>query len=290
MPFFSVIIPTFNRYGPVKRAIDSVLAQTRDDYELIVVDDGSTDETPAIEREYAGRITYLRQDNRGVSAARNLGIAVSRGDCIAFLDSDDLWLPEKLDAHTAFIIANPSVRIHQTGEVWIRGGRRVNQMKKHLKKEGDIFLLSLDLCLVSPSAVVLHRGLLEETGNFDDRLPVCEDYDLWLRILWRERVGLIPERLVIKYGGHADQLSRRHRCMDRFRVYAIVNLLSRYAAEMDPWKADAAAAKAIEKCDILAAGAGRRGNEVFRRRIETVRAQLLMKDYNSIDSANLLAE
>ncbi|HDP81293.1 MAG TPA: glycosyltransferase [Spirochaetes bacterium] len=290
MPFFSVIIPTFNRFEPTRRAVESVLAQTFTDFELIVVDDGSTDGTGRLAEMYAGRVLYLRQENRGVSAARNLGISRSTSAYITFLDSDDLWLPAKLAAHAAFITRNPSVRIHQTGEQWVRRGRGVNQMKKHLKKEGDIFAPSLDLCLVSPSAVCVERRLVEEAGFFDEAMAVCEDYDLWLRVLWREKAGLIPEKLTVKHGGHEDQLSRRYWGMDRFRVYAIMKLLDRHGADMGPAQVEAAAAAALKKCAVLAAGAKKRGNLALLEKVERAAAAIERRDCNSRDYGTLLTE
>lgn len=263
MPFFSVVIPTYNRCEQAARAAESVLAQDFTDLELILVDDGSTDATPLLEEKYAGRLRYLRQENRGVSAARNLGIRASCAPHIAFLDSDDLWLPGKLSAQRAYIAAHPEIRIHQTNERWIRRGRRVNPMKKHAKPEGDIFIRSLELCLVSPSAVSIRRDLFDEAGLFDERLPACEDYDLWLRISWRERVGLVPGELVTRYGGHDDQLSRRFPAMDRFRVYSILRLLESRGDELPEAYRRAAEETARRKCRILMEGARRRGNAAF---------------------------
>ena len=222
MPLFSVIIPTFNRKEETARAVRSVLAQTLSDHEIIVVDDGSTDGTPLLREEFGGRIIYLSQKNSGVSSARNRGIRESSSRYIAFLDSDDLWLPDKLAAHREFLARNGGMAIHQTNETWIRKGRRVNPMNRHRKPSGHIFIASLDLCLVSPSAVCMERSLFDRYGLFDELLPACEDYDLWLRISSREPVGLIDRELTVKHGGHDDQLSKKFWGMDRFRLYAIL--------------------------------------------------------------------
>lgn len=290
MPFFSVVIPAHNRCESASRAVESVLAQDFHDLELILVDDGSTDATPQLEERYAGRLRYLRQENRGVSAARNAGIRASCAPHIAFLDSDDLWLPGKLSAQRSYIAAHPGIRVHQTNERWIRGGRRVNPMKKHGKPEGDIFLPSLELCLVSPSSVSIRRELFDEAGLFDERLPVCEDYDLWLRISWRERVGLIPDELVVKYGGHNDQLSRRYRGMDRFRVYSILKLLGAHGDDLPAEYRRAAEETARRKCRILIQGARRRGNAAFETLLSQALRAIDEGSYSSRDFESLAGE
>lgn len=225
VPLISVIIPTYNRLEFLRPAVESVLKQTVGDYELIVIDDGSADGTGEGLKPYRNLLQYIYQENRGVSAARNRGLQAARGDWIAFLDSDDYWLPAKLETQLRFFTENPQAYICQTEEIWIRHGRRVNPQKKHRKFSGDIFLPSLIRCIVSPSAVMIHREFLNHIGPFDESLPACEDYDLWLRIACRFPVFLIEEPLVVKQGGHPDQLSRRIPFLDRFRIQALVKLL-----------------------------------------------------------------
>lgn len=290
MPFFSIIIPSYNRAQMLKRAINSVLSQEFTDYELIVVDDGSTDATAEVISIYSDRIKSLRQENRGVSAARNTGIRHSSAPWILFLDSDDEFLPGKLYAHYEFIKIHPSILLHQTEEIWVRRGRRVNPMKKHQKLEGDIFIPSLQLCLISPSCVCVHRTLFERYGMFDEALPACEDYDLWLRMSLREKVGLIPAAYTIKYGGHPDQLSHRHWGMDRFRVYAICKLLSGYDVDMSDEYRMAAIAVAKEKCSILLSGARRRDKMEFAEELEKLILWLDCGSRSNKDFSFLLGE
>jgi len=221
----SVVIPIYNRQDLLSRAIDSVLQQTRPADEIIVVNDGSTDGTSKALRQYGNQIKILNQTNQGVSAARNAGIRNAIGNWIALLDSDDAWLPEKLQQAENFIHKNPETQIFQSEELWVRNGRRVNPKNKHKKIGGDIFSASLPLCIVSPSAVLIHKPLLDEMGLFDESFPVCEDYDLWLRISQRFPFGLDPFPGIIKYGGHADQLSTKYWGMDRFRIRALEKLL-----------------------------------------------------------------
>ena len=261
----SVIIPTFNRWPMLGEAVDSVLAQTVSGYELIVVDDGSTDGTARRLQDYGERLTVLTPSRRGVAAARNLGVSRSAGRYLAFLDSDDLWQPRKLQRQIDFMEQNPDVEICQTEEIWIRNGVRVNPRRKHRKPSGDIFRPSLALCLVSPSAVMMRRELFEHVGGFDESLPVCEDYDLWLRISKDTEVPLIPEALVTRRGGHADQLSRSTWGFDRFRVQAIGNLVE---AGLDTEKAGWALEAMAKKVTILARGFRKRGNEAMAREYE----------------------
>jgi glycosyltransferase involved in cell wall biosynthesis len=258
-PLVSVIIPTYNRDWIVTEAIESVQAQDFSDYELIVVDDGSDDRTPEILAAYEDRITVIRQANRGVSAARNRGIAAAAGRLIAFLDSDDLWLPQKLTAQVNFFAQNPDAVICQTEERWVRNGVRVNPKKRHLKFSGMIFERSLALCLVSPSAVMIKRKLLDAVGVFDEDLPACEDYDLWLRISCRYPVDLIKTPLTIKRGGHADQLSRAPG-LDQYRIRSLVTLLEGNMLTAPQKQAVIATLK--EKCAVYAGGCRKRGREV----------------------------
>ncbi|MBI3782604.1 MAG: glycosyltransferase [Deltaproteobacteria bacterium] len=256
----SVIIPTYNRSAMVVEALRSAVAQSAPAHEVIVVDDGSNDDTLAVlQRESAKDVHLIRRANRGVAAARNLGVARSSGDLIAFLDSDDLWLPDKLATQTAFFATHPEAMICQTEEVWIRNGVRVNPRTYHHKPSGDVFDASLERCLVSPSAVMMRRALFEEIGGFDESLPACEDYDLWLRIARSTLIWRLDAALVIKRGGHADQLSRRHWGMDRFRVATLVRLLCE--GGLSETQSNAVGRVLRDKCRILANGASKRGRD-----------------------------
>lgn len=270
-PAVSVVIPTYNRAWCLREAVDSVAEQGFRDFELIVVDDGSTDETARLLREYGGSLRVLRQPRRGVSAARNAGIAAARGELIAFLDSDDIWLPGKLARQVEFFGQNPETPICQTEELWVRNGRRVNPGKRHRKRGGMIFEPSLELCLVSPSAVMLRRELLDEVGRFDERLPACEDYDLWLRISCRFPVGLIEAPLIVKRGGHADQLSRAPG-LDRYRIASIARLIS--GGGLTAAQRRAAAAVLNQKCRVYAGGCRKRGRRAEAERYEQLRQKM----------------
>ena len=255
----SVVIPTFNRADLLPRAIDSVRAQSLAPAEIIIVDDGSTDDTePLIGSRYP-ECRYIYQDNRGVSAARNRGIRAARGDWIALLDSDDTWLPTKLATQRERLAREPSMLLCHTEERWVRNGTRVNQMKKHAKSGGWIFRLCLPLCAISPSSTLIHRRLFEDVGLFDESLPACEDYDLWLRICARYPVTFEDREQIVKYGGHDDQLSRKHWGMDRFRVQALCKIIE--SGTLGPGDLRAAADMLIRKAEILAQGARKRDNE-----------------------------
>ena len=257
-PEVSVILPTYNRGWVLREAIDSVLAQDFKDFELIVVDDGSTDNTGQILDSYNQDLIVLRQSNRGVSAARNRGIAAAEGRLIAFLDSDDLWLPRKLSSQVDFFNSNPTAVINQTEEIWIRNGVRVNPKTRHHKFSGMIFERSLALCLVSPSAVMIKKNLFSKVGVFDESLPACEDYDLWLRISCQYPVHLIDTPLIMKRGGHADQLSKAPG-LDKFRIQALKKIIESGQLEPDSYRA--AVRTLQEKCAIFAAGCRKRGKD-----------------------------
>jgi len=271
-PSVSVIIPTYNRGWTLRAAVDSVLAQTYRDFEVIVVDDGSTDDTAEILQSYGSDIRVLRQANAGVSAARNAGIRAAKGAFIAFLDSDDCWLPDKLGVQTGFFTSHPEAVICQTEEIWIRNGKRVNPKKVHTKPSGRIFKASLALCLVSPSAVMLRKALFDEIGGFDVTLPACEDYDLWLRVSARYPVHLVEPPLIIKNGGHADQLSRMPG-LDRYRIRAIEKILA--TGELSADRRRAAIEMLLKKAAIYSGGCRKRGkNEeahVYENLIRTYR-------------------
>jgi glycosyltransferase involved in cell wall biosynthesis len=253
----SVIIPTHNRRALVCEAVASVLAQRGVAPEVVVVDDGSTDGTAAALDVFGAAVRSLHQPRLGVSSARNAGARVATGEWLAFLDSDDLWRPDKLVRQLAYHARRPALRASQTGEIWIRNGARVNPCRHHQKPDGDIFAASLARCAVSPSAVLLRRDLFDTLGGFDEALAVCEDYDLWLRLGVRDPVGLLDEPLVIKRGGHSDQLSRRHWGMDRFRVAALAKLLAGH--DLDAQRRAQVVATLQRKCGVLARGAQRRG-------------------------------
>jgi glycosyltransferase involved in cell wall biosynthesis len=252
----SVIIPTFNRGWCLREAVDSVLVQDFRTFELIVVDDGSTDETAQILRGYGDSLRVLRQENRGVSASRNAGVAAARGELIAFLDSDDIWLKGKLARQVEFFKQHPEMLICQTEELWVKNGRRVNPGRRHRKRGGMIFEPSLELCLVSPSAVMLRRELFDRVGLFDERLPACEDYDLWLRVSCRFPVELIETPLIVKRGGHADQLSRAWG-LDKYRIESITKLIS--GGSLSAVQRHAAVAVLKQKCRVYAGGCRKRG-------------------------------
>ena len=255
-PEVSVIIPTHNRRSMVCEAIASVLAQRDAGFELIVVDDGSTDGTSEMLADIDD-VTVERTERRGPAAARNRGVAMARAPLIAFLDSDDLWAPDKLHRQLAFMREFPDCAISQTSEIWIRDGHRVNPGLRHLKRTGDIFLDSLRTCLISPSAVILKADLFRALGGFDEDLAAAEDYDLWLRILVDHEAGLLIEPLVTRRAGHPDQLSSSIPAIDRFRVIALMKLLA--GSRLSEPRRQAVVEVLVEKCGILAQGARRRG-------------------------------
>ncbi|MDP3921298.1 MAG: glycosyltransferase family 2 protein [Candidatus Omnitrophota bacterium] len=268
----SVIIPTWNRKPRLRRALETVLAQESVAFELIVVDDGSTDGTETMIAAEFPSVTYVRQKNQGPAAARNTGIRQASGAWIAFLDSDDEWMPRKLRTQLSFFEGRPDYRICQSEEIWIRNGRRVNPMDKHRKYGGQIFERCLPLCIISPSAVMMARDLFDEVGLFDETFPACEDYDLWLRIASRFPVGLIESPHVIRYGGHSDQQSQAYQAMDQFRIRALVNILN--SNVLTPEQRRAAAETLEDKAAIYIRGATKRGKNDEAARVQAMLSRL----------------
>lgn len=236
-----------------------MLAQTYRAQEIIVVDDGSSDGTNSHIQNNYPEVNYTYHDNRGVSYSRNQGVKTCKSNWIAFLDNDDSWLPKKLAMQVAALRENPSYQLCHTEEIWIRNGVRVNAMNKHQKCGGDIYLDCLKLCVISPSSVLMSRDLFEKMGGFDESLPACEDYDLWLRICAKHEVLFLEKALLTKYGGHDDQLSRKYWGMDRFRVYALEKILDSGSLNETKW--EATRAMLFTKTNILMNGAKKRKNQ-----------------------------
>lgn len=257
----SVVIPSFNRAHTLPRALQSVFQQTSAADEVIVVDDGSTDGSRDMLARDFSQVVVLHQSNRGVSAARNRGIDVAQHEWIALLDSDDSWRPEKLacmrQAHRQY----PDFVLYHSDEIWIRNGVRVNPMRKHEKGGGWIFERCLPLCAISPSASVINKSTLISLGRFDETMPACEDYDLWLRLCHRYPVHYLEQALITKYGGHQDQLSRQHTAMDRFRVYALHRLLRDETLRAE--HREAARSMLTTKIEILMKGAQKHRNQAL---------------------------
>ena len=267
LPTVSVIIPTYNRAEFVFAAIASVVDQRFANYDLIVVDDGSSDGTwgeldrisAAVNAEHRERVSMriVRTENRGVAAARNRGVALASAPLIAFLDSDDSWGPDKLACQSGYMRAHRESAIMQTDEYWLRDGMRVNPGLRHRKAGGDIFIDSLRTCLVSPSAVMMRTALFRAFGGFDEDMVAAEDYDLWLRILARHQIGFVEELHATRRAGHKGQLSATVPAIDRFRILALIKLLA--AGELNKERRYAVCDVLAEKCGIYGKGLRRRG-------------------------------
>ncbi|MDD2943552.1 MAG: glycosyltransferase [bacterium] len=258
-PFVSVVIPVFDRPSEIERAVESVIAQSYRDFELLIIDDGSSLPNKCYADWMRQGITIVRTSRRGVSAARNLGVKLARGRWLAFLDSDDSWSARKLERQVTYIQANPLIKVLQSQEQWIRHGRRVNQAKHHQMLQGNIFNKALEMCCISPSSVIIEKELFFRHGGFDESMRVCEDYDLWLRIAVAHEVGLVESDDVVKYGGHADQLSRSVTAIDRFRVYSLLKLLYQPHLVLSTEQRRSVCDVLRKKANIVSQGAAKRG-------------------------------
>ena len=275
----SVIIPTYNRKHTLQRAIDSVLAQTFKPFEIIIVDDGSKDGTKEWLLLNYPSVQYIHQPNNGVSSARNKGIQISQGSWIALLDSDDEWMPEKLEYQSRFIEVNRDSSFCHTNEIWIRNGVRVNQMKKHKKYGGDIFKHCLDICRISPSSSIIKKDVFEEVGAFDESLTVCEDYDLWLRVTAKFNILFLDEPLIKKYGGHLDQLSRVPEGIEQYRIRSLEKILSMGSLTETQFRS--AKDMLIHKLNIYAKGLKKRDKyEELTSTEKKIQDWLIMPDLN----------
>ena len=256
--FFSVIIPAFNRRPFLAAAVNSVLEQAFRDFELIVIDDGSTDGTKELISSYEDkRIIYFHQLNHGVAHARNRGLELSKGAFIAFLDSDDRWTAEKLEKAAKYIKDFPDIDIFHTEEIWYRKGKFLPQKERHKKPSGFVYKNALPLCCISISTAVIKKDVFDTVGIFDEGLEACEDYDFWLRAANRYEVKLIPEALTIKDGGRPDQLSSSVWGLDRFRIKALEGMLS--SGTLSPENYKLTLKELEKKCAVFAAGAEKRG-------------------------------
>lgn len=282
----SVVITTYNRKAFLREAVISVLNQDYHEKEILVIDDGSTDNSMEELREFPVRYVWKR--NGGISNARNTGIAMAKGELIAFLDSDDLWQKGKL-AEQVWRMTEAHAHVSYTDEIWIRNGKRLNQKNRHRKYSGFIFEKCLPLCIISPSSVMISRSVFDEIGVFDEKLPVCEDYDMWLRITARYPVLFIPKPLIIKRGGHPDQLSRAYEGMDSFRIQSLAKILQSNALNVEMRLA--ALRQLREKTRIYAAGAKKRGrfqeSKHYENLCATLESQPLMQGPAQINDQGL---
>ena len=218
LPLISVVVPTYNRAHLLGEALDSVFSQSFKDYEVIVIDDGSTDGTEAFVRSrYGDRLRYLKQENRGISGARNRGIELAQGRYIAFLDSDDKWLPEKLEKQAAYMEANPSVGLLSTRLYRypiVRGEEKREQTEICPPDFPKGFLeLLTGKNYVPTTTTMVRRECLEKVGGFDPELKVAEDWDLWLRIARHYGIFCLPDILA----EHRDHVQKT--TQNLFKVY-----------------------------------------------------------------------
>lgn len=201
----SVIIPTYNRADLLPEAIDSVLAQTWKEMEIIVVDDGSTDRTEETVRRYDDRVRYFYKEHGGPSSARNMGIKKAKGTYVAFLDSDDVWEPEKLRIQMDFMSEHPEIKFVCTDSSLI-GSRECRQRKLRKESMGNLFPILYSNSFINTSTALMVKECFQEIGYFDEGYRSVEDYDVWLRVAKRFPIAYLNQPLV-RYRKHEDNVS-----------------------------------------------------------------------------------
>jgi len=259
VPLISVIIPVYNRFEMAKEAVASVLGQTYRNFELIIVDDGSTDMTSLLPTYYDDevRIKYIKIKHSGMPGhVRNMGVEISVGKYLAFLDSDDLWMNNKLEKQIEFLEKNSAYRVVHTREAWVRSGKIISQAGFRHKRSGDIFLDALEKCIIGPSTVLLETDLYKELGGFRDDLEIAEDYELWLRLTDPNTIGYIDEPLITKRAGHVGQLSEKYGQIEIFRIRGLQKLVEQNFFSLENQKL--AEQELAKKCRIYAAGCRKR--------------------------------
>jgi len=220
-PLVTIVIPTYNRAALLRETLDSVSAQTFRDYEIVVVDDGSTDHTAQMIARRAEPIRYFRQRNEGASSARNHGLREARGSLVAFLDSDDLWLPEYLQACVELLSRRDEVAMVYCDFTCIgQTGQPVNGHRK-FQHDGDVIERLFASTFVHTSCVTARRSVVLDAGGFDESLPTNEDYDLWLRLALQHPFGLVP-RVLCRRRTHSLSLSRNGRSENLLRKTALL--------------------------------------------------------------------
>ena len=264
----SVIIPTYNRANFLPEAIESVINQTQKADEIIIIDDGSTDNTIKILYEYKN-LKIIQTKNLGVSHARNRGIKEAKNEWVLFLDSDDAWIKNKLEKQIDFHKKNPNILFSHTGEKWIRDGKNIKYPKSLEKPQGNCFLENTSTCKIASSSAMVHKSIFEDIGYFDENMRVCEDYDMWLRISLKYKIGLIQDELITKYAGH-PQLSSTIFAIDRYHIYSLLKFLK------TPYR-DEIEKEILRKCNILKKGAIKHNNQEILKMVRDIQSQILPK-------------
>ena len=255
-----VLIPTRDRPSLTLEAIVSVTNQTYTNWECLVIDDGSNQENYDLltkKLKPIPNVKVSRNDiSKGPAACRNFALRITDYNYVAFLDSDDLWMKEKLEKQVNALEQRNKEWIH-CNELWMRNNKTVNQKKIHRKQGGLFWKRSVSRCLISPSAVLFKRAFFQELGGFKESFPVAEDYELWLRALEKNSVGYLSEPLVLKRAGDWQQLSSIQE-IDRYRVLALHRALRRLRActgKANRVRLNKLIEEGLKKTQVLVAGA-----------------------------------
>jgi glycosyltransferase involved in cell wall biosynthesis len=230
LPLVSIILPTYNCAAFLSHSIGSILAQTYNSYEIIVVDDGSTDNTKEVLYPFIQRIKYIRlEQNKGLPMARNIGISSAQGKYIAFIDADDLWLPEKLQTDIEYFETHPEVSMVYSKHINMdEKGNDLNGNTKRQLPSGNIFTqLFSEQNFIITSSVVVRKEIFETTGLFDEQLFNCQDWDMWLRIAFHFQVAGIGKPLV-KYRHNPHSLSKNRNNVLKYQKMVIDKIYNKF--------------------------------------------------------------
>ena len=207
-PLISIIIPSYNRANLLIRSINSALNQTYKNFELIVVDDGSTDNTKKLLEPYinAKKIKYFYQKNRGPSSAKNMGMKSAKGDYLAFLDSDDEWLPKKLEKQLELFerSTNPNLGFVGCNSLIINEKNNKKQIYKTPRKKNAFYALLVNNFIWSCSSIMIKGSIIDQIGFFDENLSIGEDWDMWIRITQKYDFDFVDEPLFKYYVHNAN--------------------------------------------------------------------------------------
>ena len=229
-PIVSVIIPVYNGEKYISKTLDSVLGQTYNHIEIVIVNDGSLDNSEQVIQQYMslGNVKYFYQENRGVAAARNYGIQQAAGELIAFVDQDDIWLPDKLEKQIRLMLIDTDLAlVHGRIDFINEDGLRIEPLWSHPEVSGNCFKQMFSGNKIAMLTVLVKKESLVAAGMFDERIAITDDYDIWLKISYANRIGFIDEPIAC-YRYHGENTSGKVDIFKRNELLVLQNFLQRH--------------------------------------------------------------